>query len=162
MTESERIAKLVDVVGVEGGWHGPSFLQVLEGVDAAQAAAHPIPRAHSVWELVRHATAWHEIALRRLAGEKVELTPQVDWPPVTETGEDAWRRDVARLESVVAQTREAVLRSGDERLEEPLMLVSGTAPRWVTLHGVVHHDAWHAGQVALLRRALGVPSPTDG
>ena len=33
-------------------WHGPSVLEVLAGVSAEDAAAHPIAGAHSIWEIV--------------------------------------------------------------------------------------------------------------
>ena len=35
-------------------WHGPSVLESLAGLSAAQAASHPIAGAHSIWELVLH------------------------------------------------------------------------------------------------------------
>ena len=35
-------------------WHGPSVLEVLAGVSAEDATAHPIAGAHSIWEIVLH------------------------------------------------------------------------------------------------------------
>ena len=39
-------------------WHGPSVREVLAGVSAEDAAAHPIAGAHSIWEIVLHLTGW--------------------------------------------------------------------------------------------------------
>ena len=39
-------------------WHGPSLHEALDGCTADEARAHPVAGAHSVWELVRHVTAW--------------------------------------------------------------------------------------------------------
>ena len=47
-------------------WHGPSVLEVLAGVSAEDAAAHPIAGAHSIWEIVLHIRAWERVALRRI------------------------------------------------------------------------------------------------
>ena len=35
-------------------WHGPAVLELLADVDAATAAARPLPNVHSIWELVLH------------------------------------------------------------------------------------------------------------
>ena len=35
-------------------WHGPALLELLQDVDAATAAARPLPDVHSIWELVLH------------------------------------------------------------------------------------------------------------
>jgi hypothetical protein len=39
-------------------WHGSSITEVLKGVDADVAARRSIPRAHTIWEIVLHMTAW--------------------------------------------------------------------------------------------------------
>ena len=58
MTEATRIAdQLRRAFGGEA-WHGDSVFEILDGVTAAQAAAHPIKNAHSIWELVLHIGAW--------------------------------------------------------------------------------------------------------
>ena len=38
-------------------WHGPALAEVLDGVTAEQAAAHPVKGAHSIWEIVLHVIA---------------------------------------------------------------------------------------------------------
>jgi hypothetical protein len=43
-------------------WHGPSVLESLAGISAAQAAIHPIAGAHSIWELVLHILSDYELA----------------------------------------------------------------------------------------------------
>ena len=32
-------------------WHGPALMEILDGIDAEAAAARPLPKAHSIWEL---------------------------------------------------------------------------------------------------------------
>lgn len=50
-------------------WHGPAVLELLADVDAATAAARPLPNVHSIWELVLHIAVWDDAALRRLDGK---------------------------------------------------------------------------------------------
>jgi uncharacterized damage-inducible protein DinB len=159
MDETARIDDLMRRMLEGGGWHGPGLAQVLEGIDADDAAAHPIAGAHSIWEIVRHVIAWHEIAREALTGRWDPITPERDWPPLPARTEEAWKEDVARLRAAVAATREAISAMPPAALDLPLEGDPRQAPRALTLHGVVHHDAWHGGQIALLRRArLGAPA----
>ena len=59
-------------------WHGPSVLEVLAGVSAEDAAAHPIAGAHSIWEIVLHLAGGYTLVLRRLRGEGAQLSPEED------------------------------------------------------------------------------------
>lgn len=53
-TDLQRLEEQLERALEGEAWHGPSVLEILEGVTAAQAAAHPIAGAHSIWELVLH------------------------------------------------------------------------------------------------------------
>lgn len=134
-------------------WHGPALLEVLEGVDAASAAAHPIAGAHSIWELVLHTAAWCEIAATRLSGDPyAEVTDDENFPPVHEVSEAAWsaakQRMIGAYEALSASTRALDV----SRLSEK---VSGHDYTVATmLHGVVEHGTYHGGQMILLRRAV--------
>lgn len=72
-------------------WHGPSVREVLAGVSAEDAAAHPIPGAHGIWEIVLHMISGYNIVLRRVRGERVQLSPEEAWLPVREVSAAAWR-----------------------------------------------------------------------
>ncbi len=69
MREVEQLADLVERV-VEGDpWHGPTVVALLDGMPARDAAAHVVPGAHSIWELVLHMTGWTREVQARLDGE---------------------------------------------------------------------------------------------
>jgi uncharacterized damage-inducible protein DinB len=132
-------------------WHGPSLRELLADVMAEQATARPVPGAHSIWEIVRHIAAWHEGVRRRLEGEHVELSAEEDWPPVTSTPEAAWQDALAVLERTHTDLRRTMSRLTDARLQE---MVTGTDDSVeVMLHGLIQHDLYHAGQIALLKKA---------
>jgi uncharacterized damage-inducible protein DinB len=61
-------------------WHRPSVLEVLAGVSAEDAAAHPIVGAHSIWEIVLHLAGGYTLVLRRLRGERSQ-PPEEELPP---------------------------------------------------------------------------------
>lgn len=141
-------------------WHGPSLRELLEGVTAAQAAAHPVPGAHSIGEIVLHVAAWRDAVRLRLAGKEMRLADEQDWP-VLAAGDDAWSQARAVLERSTEMLVDALSREADANLDEPIL--PGFPTRYVTLHGVVQHDLYHAGQIALLKKALvaGPPSVLD-
>jgi len=57
-SEAARIADQLRRAFDGDAWHGDSLFEILEGVTAAQTAARPITRAHTIWELVLHIAAW--------------------------------------------------------------------------------------------------------
>jgi uncharacterized damage-inducible protein DinB len=135
-------------------WHGDSLLEILEAVDAKTAAAHPIPGAHSIWELVLHIAAWDGAVLRRLStGAALELSDAEDFPPATGSSEAAWKQAVEHAKRVHEELRAAVAASTESRLGEQ---VPGKDYDFINmLLGVVQHELYHAGQIALLKKAAG-------
>jgi hypothetical protein len=147
-----RIADLLARAGGGDAWHGPSVASLLAGVTAAQATAHPIPGAHSIWELVRHIAVWERVVARRLMGAVAEPTTEEDWPLVPEGADDrAWRADLAQLARARADLGETLLAFDEGKLGD---LVPGRSySYYVMAHGAVQHDLYHAGQIALLKKA---------
>jgi uncharacterized damage-inducible protein DinB len=153
MKESERIREQLKRAFEGGAWHGPGVLEILENVSAAQAAAHPVAGAHSIWELVLHIQAWEGACRRRLTGDRAELTDEEDWPAVAETSDDAWGKTLTALREGHQKFRDAIASVDDTRLDEPI--VEGMKSVYAPLHGAVQHDLYHAGQIAILKKASG-------
>jgi uncharacterized damage-inducible protein DinB len=152
MTEVERILDQMDRAFSGDAWHGPSLMALLEGVSAENASVHSIRGAHSIWELVNHIAAWHRIVHQRLSGELVEPTNEMDWPPVGDASEVAWQRAVGSLAEGRARLRRVVEGLRDDLLQDKP--AGNNDSRYITLHGVVQHDLYHAGQIAVLKKAL--------
>jgi uncharacterized damage-inducible protein DinB len=157
MTEQDRIADELRRADRGEPWHGPSARQVLDGVTAAVAAARLIPGAHTIWELVLHLTAWRGEVARRVEGGEPADPAEGDWPRVTETGDAAWARALEQLDQSHERLVSALHRLPDARLDERVGRASDPAPAgysyYVMLHGAAQHDAYHLGQVSLLKRA---------
>jgi len=134
-------------------WHGPSVLETLGRVTAARAAARPIRSAHTIWEIALHIAVWEDVVRRRIGGEAVSLTSEQDWPPVKKTGAAAWKGALASLRRGHRALRDAVARLPESRLAEKVGS-RGTAV-YVLLHGAIQHDLYHAGQIAILKKAKG-------
>lgn len=133
-------------------WHGPSVREVLKNVDSQKAAAHPIPAAHSIWEITLHIAAWQHYVCKRLQGEQFEATPEQDWPMISSTDEQRWQDSLQDLESGYQKLVAEVSRLSDTDLDE--LLVPGKEyPVYFMIHGVIQHNLFHAGQIALLKKA---------
>jgi uncharacterized damage-inducible protein DinB len=154
MSQIESLADQLERSFRGGAWHGLAVAETLAGVDEAVAAARPIAGAHSIWEIVHHLTAWNEVPRRRIDGERLQNLPaERDWPPVVDASADAWRKALAALEESHAALHARVLDLADGQLDDPVVGSDPTV-RGMLL-GVLQHNAYHAGQITLLRQAPG-------
>ena len=156
MDEVLRIADQFEREHAGEPWHGSPLTQILAGVTHEQAAWRPLPGGHSIWELVLHITAWKNEVRRRLTGAPAGEPQEGDWPPVKETSAQSWTETLERLD--LAQR---LLLSAVRDFPEPELLTPTNDPRadalaptyYELLHGLVQHDVYHAGQIALLKKA---------
>lgn len=155
MTEIERIVDQMDRAFAGDAWHGPPLKSLLDGLLAEDAVKHPIDGVHSIWELVLHLAAWNGIMRHELLGERAEVTTETDWPTIWDPSEVGWKRALDGLTESHKRLREVAAGLHDDQLGEiPVARTRNT--RYVMLHGVVQHNLYHAGQIALLRKAIGV------
>lgn len=154
MTEIDRILDQLKRAYEGNAWHGPSVREVLEDVTAAQAHARPLANGHTIYELVRHIAVWEDVGRRRLQGDPadVEISSPEDWPPPGDTSEEAWEQAKALLHRGHQALVETTANVRESRLEKPVY--EGKSSVYVTLHGVIQHDLYHAGQIAILKKGL--------
>lgn len=152
MTEVERIVDQLNRAFAGEAWHGPSLMAILEDITALQAATRPLDGAHSIWELVLHIAAWEHAGLRRLGGDRAYLSDAEDWPTVVASNEAAWEQTKKTLKEGHREFQDAISKLDDSRLDEPI--VAGLATVYVTLHGIIQHTLYHAGQIAILKKAI--------
>lgn len=132
-------------------WHGPALRELLSGVTAAQAGAK-FSSAHSIWEIVLHSTAWQRAVTRRLAGDTIDLSPEQDWPPVPATGESGWAGTLSYLYAAHTELQDAIAALDDSRLDQIIFGTPAPCSIYATLHGLIQHNLYHAGQIAILKR----------
>ena len=132
-------------------WHGPALMEILQGVGGETAAARPVAKAHSIWELVIHLAAWEKVVCRRLQGKVATLSDAQNFGYLDSTTEPSWQSTVANLRETHAELMKMVSALPNSRLDDP---VPGKEydVRFM-LYGAVQHAAYHAGQIAILKRA---------
>ena len=145
-------------------WYGSPRARFLQDLDASDAALRPMGSAFSVWELVLHMTAWTNEVRRRLAGHAPGEPTEGDWPTVGEPTEERWQAAQLRLEESHSALVADVSRLTEADVRRPVgeqrdsALGTGVTIGGM-LVGIAQHDAYHIGQLALLRRALAHAGP---
>jgi hypothetical protein len=107
---------------------------------------------------VLHLAGTYRLVLRRLQGDATPLAPDEDWPTVREATEESWRAAVAALRALNGEARRAVAGFPAARLDQTLV-ADPPYTAWVQFVGLTQHDLYHAGQIALLKRALARHDP---
>ena len=151
MSESAHIADQLRRAFHGDAWHGPAVLELLSDVDAATAAAKPLRSVHSIWELALHIAAWDGAVGRRIGGEKLQLTGTENFPRVPKPTADAWRKAVAHVKRTHDVLVKTVAALPDSRLRD--RVPGKRYDFYFMLHGVVQHELYHAGQIAVLKKA---------
>lgn len=151
MSYSQTIIDELKNIHDGDAWHGPSLKEILSGVTAEQAAAKPIANAHSIWEITMHIAAWEGVFIRRLAGLQINEPEEGDFPPVAEASEEAWRRTLIKVDETHHNLIEAIAALTDERLGEIVPGKDYTVE--YMLRGLLRHQVYHAGQIALLKKS---------
>lgn len=138
--------------GKSTAWHGPSVWQLLDGVKAAEAACRPAPDVHNIWELVLHIAKWDVICARRLRGEDIRITTgdPGDWPPLPAFSNESWIATLQQLTTAQEDLLTTVAAMEDEQLMHTVPHYGWT--NYLMIHGTLHHDLYHAGQIGLLRK----------
>src|SRR5690348_10869839 len=144
-------------------WHGPALLEALCDVSPREAQERPLAGAHSIAELAFHALAWVEEVTRRLDGSAPSLPMRGDWP----SDDDALPTvEAVRLLRVAGDTLDQALaafppaRLGETVGTQPDAPVGSGVSYAVMLHGLAQHNAYHGGQIAMLKKTLRA-APAD-
>jgi hypothetical protein len=135
-------------------WHGPPLREVLNGVTAEKAAGKHPQLTHTAWALVNHLAADIDVVARRITEWRAIGEPEAgDFLPATDTSEAAWGAALENLDRHHRTLLAVVAGLDVAKLEA---IVPGkTYPVAVMLHGTAQHYAYHAGQIALLKKLVG-------
>ncbi len=133
---------------------------VSEDLATRQVAGFP----HSIADLVFHMNYWMSYELKRIRGEKPEYPEHnAESFPSSPENWDHLKRDLAWFLGEFAKLAGSPRAELDRPLEsiyEGDKKVSGTLES--VLWQMVAHNSYHAGQIAVLRRALGAWPPKSG
>lgn len=129
----------------------------LSGVTAEQAVWKPEGVDNSIWEIVSHLNFYNYAYVERFKGVDYEY-PVDDNDETFAAAEgmtgEAWAAEAARFDSIMTEFRELLRSADDSKFDDP---VSGENPaKWSTLISNINtHNAYHGGQILMLRKLQG-------
>ena len=161
ISESSRLLDQFERAHSGDPWYGSPVTAILEGVTAQQAAVRPPNGAHSIWELVLHITGWRNEVAARATGKPAGEPDAGDWPAPGDPTPVRWQAALAALAASHQHLVNVVRDISDDTLLEPTNDPRNGPPGtgvtyYELLHGIVQHDAYHAGQIAILKKVLGL------
>jgi uncharacterized damage-inducible protein DinB len=156
LNEIELIVEMLRQTFDGRAWHGPSFMDVLNGVDKAQAIERPVEAGHTILEIVNHCSFWMEAVGRALHGERMpDIESTEDWPKMGTTVEE-WTNAREKLKKAYEELVNSAKDLNEAQLAQKVHgSYSGQAYAVACrrmLHGISDHNTYHAGQIAVLRK----------
>ncbi|NOV02143.1 DinB family protein [Paenibacillus planticolens] len=136
-------------------WY-PPLTDALKGLTVEQANWRPAgEHVNTIWETVHHLIFYKERLLYRMTGQETEYPDSTndDTFVVEDSSSEAWEETLARLQAVHQGIRERMARweeSDFEHIYPNRMHPSGS---WV--NSLILHDAYHTGQIMLIRKLQG-------
>ena len=149
MRAVERILDQLNRAYGGEAWQGPALRELLEDVTEVEAKAHPTAGMHSILELVAHIRATMDLVSTRLAGNPKELTTEEDWADMTTM---SWAAALEELDHAESRVCDAVARLTPDDLDK--IVVGRNYTTYVMLHGLVQHNLYHAGQIAIIKNTV--------
>lgn len=131
--------------------------EILIDLDATQAAWEN-ESEQSIWSIVNHLIYWNEKWLERYNDEQVELDSSINNDDTFYLNRDAindveWKNTLQRLETVFHSWNRALEESDDLKLTKEIPTYFH-APWWGVVSNLCIHNAYHIGQIMLLKKQL--------
>jgi hypothetical protein len=142
---------------LEGGHAHTKFDQAVKGFPPEHMGRRPDGVPYSAWQLLEHMRiAQHDMLRFSLAADYVSPPwPDGYWPASpAPASEGDWNKSIRGFRNDLAEFV-AVLRDSTRDLNEPFAWGSGQSLFREALQ-IADHNAYHLGQLVLVRRLLGV------
>jgi uncharacterized damage-inducible protein DinB len=145
--------------GIQSGkiWLGVNYEKKLDGLSEADFFEKP-DELHSVAEILSHLTAWRKDTLVKLTTGKGSLKDQdpCNWLSNEELRKLGSKNILANYQSTLPAITDLLKDKPDEFLEELYFDIDykGYYPYSFALFGMLQHDIYHLGQIAMLIRLM--------
>ena len=132
----------------KGAWHGPTVKETLEGLSSADAF-NRLPNTHSIIELVAHMAVWRNYVTNKLKGDLTYKVTEAQNFPESRN----WEETLTDLERSQADLLAAIESHAPTDLTAQVPWTTDPLTYYTLLHGVIHHDLYHIGQINLIKKA---------
>jgi uncharacterized damage-inducible protein DinB len=145
MSQTQIITKQLDRIFNGPAWYGSPVVEVLAKIqEGNKNETHK--GSHSVIEIIGHIITWRKYVIEQLKGNfDYNVSDEMNFQ-VSKNLDEV----IANLKSIQVELIKHIASFPEDRLVEK---VSGKPFSYqAMLHGIVHHDLYHLGQISLLIR----------
>ena len=147
----------------QNGWF-VAVRNVIDGVAAEQAVWKAEGTNNSIWESLAHITFYNNAYVQRFKGidYKYSTTDNDETfeAPKKPTAEE-WAAEVAKFDSVMREMRDLITSADESKFSEAVSAANKAS--WAELISNINaHNAYHGGQMLLLRKLQGAWDPEAG
>lgn len=135
-------------------WFGRAIYELLDEADETNVSVKPNGAEHSLLELIWHMNTWASFTLANLQSkpaEELKAIEEDDWRKLT-TKEHTWKKGVADLKAIHKKIITLLSNKDDSFLKD--MVPNRRYNFRFMLNGLIQHNIYHAGQIALLNKLL--------
>jgi uncharacterized damage-inducible protein DinB len=151
MNELSRLKKLLSDHFDGSPWMDVNIIDTLKNIPASQAAKK-INNLNSIWQIVNHMIAWRETNLERLKGEIIPSPENNFIEDIKDTSEEAWQVTLKKMDRSQHNLLSFLSSAKDSMLEK--VYITNGHTYYEHLQGILQHDAYHLGQIVLLKKLL--------
>lgn len=148
MNEINHIVSILHSTFEKDAWHGPSVKEVLDKI-SSQDAHKKLPDTHSIIQLVTHMTSWRRYTIHKLTTRpEYQMEEGQNFPESRD-----WPKALDALYVSQGDLLRAVVSFPAEKLHDQVPYASHRYSFYTLLHGIIHHDLYHLGQIVLIQKA---------
>ncbi len=135
-------------------WFGRPVYALLREIESPMAFKKLTPESHSMMELLYHMLTWSDFTLQRIEKKKIhdmDAFEKMDWREIDPNSQN-WDEGLAELIATHQQII-AILHTKDDTFLDEIVEYRQYDFRYL-LNGLIQHNIYHAGQVAILAKIL--------
>lgn len=135
----------------------------VSGLGVEQACWKPDDSVNCIWETLSHLTYYNYAYLQRFNGVdyQYDVNDNNETFSTGEFTEEHWQADVRRFDDVMNQLRDAMAVADESKYSEQVS--TKNTRTWARLISDINtHNAYHSGQIVLLRKLQGSWDPSKG
>ncbi len=152
MNEPVRIVSLFNKLYNSNPWIDVNIVDTLSNLTADQAAKKVLNNCNSIWEITNHIIDWRLNVLQRIQGKVIKSTANNYFYEIKEPTPQAWQDTINNLAYSQAQWIELLAQIKSEDYEKKYPVNDMTY--YEHIQGIIQHDAYHLGQIVLLKKLL--------
>lgn len=157
MTINEKLVNEINKVFSGQPWYGSPIYDILGHVTFETVYERPAKGGHTIAEIILHMLSWTEEIIDRLNEMPAGFPSSGNWPEPGAPDEEKWKMWIADIKLVTLNLVRVIQEFPEEKWNQLTIDERPEEPKTTyqeMVEGFIQHQIYHAGQVALLNKAV--------